>query len=65
MKESILIFQSEISQLAQREKVLESEIADALRQNSADDPMVAYLKSRALYLRDEIERLREEVARIH
>jgi hypothetical protein len=65
VKESIMLFQSEISQLAQREKVLESEIANALRQNSADDPMVVHLKSRALYLRDEIERLREEFGRIH
>ena len=60
-----MFFQSEISQLAQREKALESEIADALRHNSVDDPMVTYLKSRALYLRDEIERLREEFARAH
>jgi len=60
-----MFFQSEISQLAQREKALESEIADALRHTSVDDPMVAYLKSRALYLRDEIVRLREEFAHIH
>ena len=60
-----MLFHSEISQLAQREKALESEIADARLHNSFDDPMVAYLKSRALYLRDEIERLREEFGHIH
>ena len=46
-----MLFQSEISQLAQREKALENEIADALRHNSVNDPMVADLKSRALYFR--------------
>ena len=55
-----MILQPEISQLAQRQKVLESEISDALLHISVDDPMIAYMKSRALYLRDEIERLREE-----
>ena len=54
------MLQLEISQLAQRQKVLESEIAEALLHISVDDPMVAYMKSRALYLRDEIERLREK-----
>ena len=61
-----MFFHSEVvSQLVRREKTLESEIADARLHNSFGDPMVAYLKSRALYLRDEIERLREEVARAH
>ena len=61
-----MILQTEISQLAQRQKLLESEIAEALRHMSVGDPMIAYMKSRALYLRDEIERLREEeFGRLH
>ena len=45
-----------IFDLERRQQVLEDEIARALSQTSADDPMVSDLKSRWLHLNEEIER---------
>jgi hypothetical protein len=42
--------------LERRQYVLEEEIARALQHWSADDPMVSYLKSRLLHLKEELER---------
>ena len=54
------MLQTDITILKQREKVLEKEIDDALSHGSTDDPMIAHLKSRILYLKEEIDRLRHE-----
>ena len=54
------MLQTDITILKQREKVLEKEIDDALSHGSIDDPMIAHLKSRILYLKEEIDRLRHE-----
>ncbi len=54
-------FQPEIPQLSRRERVLESEIVEALRYNPIDDLMVTDMRLRALYLRggDRTARLRK------
>ena len=54
------MLQTDITILKQREKVLEKEIDEALSHTSIDDPMIAHLKSRILYLKEEIDRLRHE-----
>ena len=53
------MLQTDITILKQREKVLEKEI-ESLSHTSIDDLMIAYLKSRILYLKEEIDRLRHE-----
>jgi hypothetical protein len=45
-----------IFDLERRQQVLEEEIARALSHCLPDDPMVAALKRRMLYLKEEIER---------
>jgi hypothetical protein len=57
--ESIML-QTDITILEQRQKVLEKEIDEALFCAHIDDPMIVYLKSRILYVREEIDRLRHE-----
>jgi hypothetical protein len=57
--ESIML-QTDITILEQRQKVLEKEIDEALSCAHIDDPMIVYLKSRILYVREEIDRLRHE-----
>jgi hypothetical protein len=57
--ESIML-QTDIAILEQRQKTLEQEIDEALSHWSIDDPMIAYLKSRVLYVKAEIDRLRNE-----
>ena len=47
-----------IAELERRYKSLEEEIAEALLHWSADDLMIAELRRRKLYIRDEIEQLR-------
>jgi hypothetical protein len=54
------MLQTDIAILEQRQKTLEQEIDEALSQWSIDDPMIAYLKSRVLYVKAEIDRLRNE-----
>ena len=54
------MLQTDITILKQREKVLEKEIDEALSHTSIDDLMIAHLKSRILYLKEEIDRLRHE-----
>lgn len=46
--------------LEQRQKALEEEFDEALSRWSIDDPMITYLKSRILYLTEQIHRLRNE-----
>jgi hypothetical protein len=54
------MLQTDIAILEQRQKTLEQEIDEALSQCSIDDPMIANLKSRVLYVKAEIDRLRNE-----
>ena len=51
---------ADIAILKQRQKVLEKEIAAALSHAPTDDPMIADLKSRIIYVKEEIDRLRHE-----
>jgi len=46
--------------LEHRQKVLEKEIDETLSHAPIDDLMIAYLKSRILYVKEEIVRLRHE-----
>jgi hypothetical protein len=39
---------------------LQSEIGEALSHAPINDPMIAFLKSRILYVKEEIDRLRHE-----
>ena len=54
------MLQTDITILEQRQKVLEKEIDEALSYAPIDDPMIGYLKSRILYVKEEIDRLRHE-----
>jgi hypothetical protein len=54
------MLQTDITILQQRQKILEKEIDEALSHAPNDDPMIAYLKSRILYVKEEIDRLRDE-----
>ncbi|MGA7018390.1 MAG: DUF465 domain-containing protein, partial [Pseudolabrys sp.] len=54
------MLQTDITMLEKRQKALEKEIGEALTHAPIDDPMVANLKSRVLYVKDEIDRLRYE-----
>jgi hypothetical protein len=56
------MLQTDITILEQRQKVLEREINEALSHVSIDDPMIAHLKSRILYVKEEIDRLRDEAS---
>jgi len=54
--------QTHISELEQRHKALEDEIAEALRHRSTDDLLLVDLKRRKLRVKEEIERLQLEAA---
>ena len=54
------MLQTDITILEKRQKVLEKEIDEALSNAHIDGPMIAYLKSRILYVKEEIDRLRHE-----
>ena len=54
------MLQTDIAILEQRRRALEKEIGEALSHAPVDDPMIAYLKSRILYVKEEISRLRYE-----
>jgi hypothetical protein len=55
------MLQTDNTILQQRQKVLEKEIHEALSHAPIDDPMIADLKSRIIYVKEEIDRLRHEV----
>ena len=55
-----VMLQTDITILEQRQKVLEKEIDEAISHTPIDDPMIAHLKSRILYVKEEIDRLRHE-----
>ena len=54
------MLQTDITILEQRRKFLEKEIDEALSHATIDDPMIANLKSRIMYVKEEIDRLRHE-----
>jgi hypothetical protein len=54
------MLQADIFELQRRQKILEREISEALCHFGSDDPIVTDLKARVLFVREEIERLREE-----
>jgi hypothetical protein len=54
------MLQTDITILEQRQRALEKEIDEALSHARIDDPMVVHLKSRILYIKEEIDRLRHE-----
>src|SRR5262245_25257079 len=56
-----VMLRADIAVLEQRQKVLTKEIDEALSHAPIDVPMIAYLKSRILYVKEEIDRLRHEV----
>jgi hypothetical protein len=55
-----IVLQTDITMLEHRQKVLEKEIDETLSHAPIDDLMIAYLKSRILYVKEEIVRLRHE-----
>ena len=55
-----VMLQTDITILEQRQRALEKEIDEALSHAPIDDPMIGYLKSRILYVKEEIDRLRHE-----
>jgi len=54
------MLQTDITILEKRRKVLEKEIDEALSHATIDDPMTTDLKSRIIYVKEEIDRLRHE-----
>lgn len=55
------MLQADISTLEHRQQFLEREIFEALRHTALDEPMIADLKSRILFAKEEIDRLRKQV----
>ena len=53
--------QAHLAELERKHKTLESELHDALMHLSTDDLRIVELKRKKLFLKDEIERLRETV----
>jgi hypothetical protein len=54
--------EARLAELEERHRALEKEIADALAHPSTDDLKIAELKRRKLLVKDEIARLRKQVA---
>jgi hypothetical protein len=58
--ESIIMLQADIVALEHRQQSLEQELFEASRHAALDDLMIADLKSRVLFIREEIVRLRSQ-----
>lgn len=58
--ESIIMLQGDIVALEHRQQSLENEIFEASRHAAVDDLMITDLKSRVLFIREEIDRLRSQ-----
>ena len=58
------MLRADITELQRRQEFLESEISDALCRLRNDDPIVTDLRSRVLFVREEIERLREKTTHL-
>jgi hypothetical protein len=56
-----MAMQSHLAELEKRHQALEAEITEAMNHPSADDLQIAELKRKKLHVKDEIERLRQEV----
>jgi len=54
--------EAHIKELERKHDVLEKELTDAMAHSSSDDLEIADLKRRKLHLKDEIERLRHDLA---
>jgi hypothetical protein len=54
------MLQADIIALEHRQQFLEREISEALRHTELDGLVVADLKARVLFIREEIDRLREQ-----
>jgi hypothetical protein len=54
------MLQTDITILEKRRRVLEKEIDEALSYATIEDPMITDLKSRVIYVKEEIDRLRHE-----
>ena len=54
------MLQADIIALEHRQQFIEREISEALRHAELDDVMIADLKGRALFIREEIDRLRKQ-----
>ena len=54
------MLQADITILEKRRRVLEKEIDEALSCATIEDPMITDLKSRVIYVKEEIDRLRHE-----
>jgi hypothetical protein len=56
-----MAIQSHLAELERRHQALEVEITEAMTHPSTDDLEIAQLKRKKLYVKDEIERLRQDV----
>ena len=54
------MLQADIIALEHRQQFLEREISEAVRHAEFDEPMIADLKARVLFIREEIDRLRDQ-----
>jgi hypothetical protein len=57
--------QAHLAELERRHQSLEDEINEAIAHPSIDDAAIAQLKRRKLHVKDEIERLKQEVQVLH
>jgi hypothetical protein len=60
MSESVPMLQADLVALEHRQQSLEQNIFEASHHAALDDLMIADLKSRVLFIREEIERLRSQ-----
>jgi hypothetical protein len=58
------MLRADIFELQRRQKILESEISEALCRFRNEDSIVTDLRSRFLFISEEIERLREQAAHV-
>jgi hypothetical protein len=56
----MIMLQADIIALEHRQQFLEREISEALHHADLDDVIIADLKGRVLFIREEIDRIREQ-----
>jgi hypothetical protein len=56
--------QAHLAELERRHQALEDEITEAIAHPSTDDVAIAQLKRRKLQVKDEIERLKQDVTQV-
>ncbi len=59
-----MAIESHLAELEKRHQALEQEIEEALTHPSMDNLQIAELKRKKLHVKDEIARLRHEIARL-